>query len=327
MLRRCIPLLVLLVLAAHPLRGQDVSSPPVDSLVVEGNARISAAQITGTSGLILRQPVTYRDIQRAITALFQTGQFDDVRVDQREANGMLILVLVVRERPILSAWSLLGVRQLSEQSVRDRVTLVTGRPLDRAAVARSRASIDSVYADKGFFQARTTVTEFPQQDGSVQVVFQVLEGMRITISQILIEGNERFSDKEVASHMSTKPEGFLWFKKGSYDEDRVESDMRQRLPVFYGSKGMIDFQVVRDTVLADPETGKAALSLTVEEGQVYYVGSMDLSGNRRYSADEIGAYYPFGGAVAVRSGAAPPTSTPFDRTAWEAATTRLRDLY
>ena len=191
---------------------------------------------------------------------------------------------------------------------------------------RERASIDSAYADKGYFQARTTVSEFPQPDGSVQVSFQVVEGMRIAISQILVSGNERFTDKEVAKHMDTKPEGFLWFQKGTYDEDKVESDLRQQLPLFYGSKGMIDFQVIKDTVLADPETGKAALSLTVEEGRVYYVGTMDLIGNRRYSADELGAYYPFGGAAAVQSGK-PVVSQPFNRAAWEAATTRLRDLY
>ena len=121
MLRRCIPFLVLLVLAAQPLRGQDMSSPPVDSLVVEGNDRLSAAQIIGTSGLVLHQPITYRDIQRAITALYQTGQFDDVRVEQRGADGLLILAIVVKERPILSSWSLIGVRQLPEQSIRDKV--------------------------------------------------------------------------------------------------------------------------------------------------------------------------------------------------------------
>ncbi|HRZ09537.1 MAG TPA: outer membrane protein assembly factor BamA [Gemmatimonadales bacterium] len=326
MLRRCIPLLALLVLAAQPLRGQDLASPPVDSLVVEGNKRLTEAQIVGTSGLVVHQPVTYRDIQRAITALFQTGQFDDVRIEQREAGGLLILVIIVRERPILASWSLLGVRQLPEQSVRDRVTLVVGRPLDRSAVAQSRASIDSAYADKGYFQAQTTVSEFAQPDGSVQLVFQVVEGMRISISQILVSGNERFTDKQVAKHMDTKPEGFLWFQKGTYDEDKVESDMRQQLPLFYGSKGMIDFQVIKDTVLADPETGKAALSLTVEEGKVYYVGTMDLIGNRRYSADELGAYYPFGGAAAIQSGK-PVVSQPFNRAAWEAATNRLKDLY
>jgi len=171
MLRRCIPLLVLLVLAAHPLRGQDVSSPPVDSLAVEGNQRLTPAQVLGTSGLVLHQPVTYRDVQRAIIALYQTGQFDDVRIEQREADSLLILVIIVKERPVLSGWSVLGVRQLPEQSMRDRVTLVIGRPLDRSAVARSRASIDSAYADKGYFQADITVNELPQPDGSVDLSY------------------------------------------------------------------------------------------------------------------------------------------------------------
>jgi outer membrane protein insertion porin family len=326
MLRRCIPLLALLVLAAHPLRGQDPSSPPVDSLAVEGNQRLTASQVLGTSGLILHQPVTYRDIQRAITALYQTGQFDDVHVEQRDVDNLLVLVVVVKERPILSSWSLVGVQQLPDRSVRDRVTLVVGRPLDRRAVATSRASIDSVYADKGFFQAQTTVTELPQPDGTVQLLFRVLEGTRISISEILVTGNERFTDKEVVKHMSTRPEGFLWFQKGSYDEEQVEEDVRQSLPNFYGSKGMIDFQVVHDTVVPDPATGKATLGLTVEEGRVYYVGTIDIVGNRRYSTDELAAFYPFGGVAAFqRSG--PVASLPFNRAAWEAATTRLQDIY
>jgi outer membrane protein insertion porin family len=326
MLRRCIPLLVLFLLAAHPLRGQDVTSPPVDSLVVEGNVRLTASQVLGSAGLVLHQPVTYRDIQRAITSLYQTGQFDDVRVEQRESGGLLILVLVVRERPILSSWVLVGVRQLPEHAVRDRVTLVVGRPLDRSALARSRAGIDSVYADKGFFQARATVTELPQPDGSVQVLFQVLEGSRIAISQILVAGNDRFSDKVVVKHMATQPEGFLWFQKGSYDEERLSQDIRQKLPGFYGSKGMIDFQVVHDTVLPDERTGKATLALTVEEGAVYYVGSVDIIGNRRFSRDEIAAYYPFGGVAAVQA-SGPVARQPFNRAAWEAATGRVQDLY
>ncbi len=326
MLRRCIPLLAFLVLAAHPLRGQDAGSPPVDSLGVEGNVRLTASQVLGTSGLVLHQPVTYRDIQRAITALYQTGQFDDVRVEQRDDGGKLVLIIVVKERPILSGWSLVGVRQLPEHSVRDRVTLVVGRPLDRTALARSRAGIDSVYADKGFFQARATVSELVQPDGSVQVLFQVLEGNRIAISQITVSGNERFTDKQVAKHMDTSPEGFLWFQKGTYDELKVEEDLRQNLPNFYGSKGMIDFQVVQDTVIPDERTGKATLALTVEEGRVYYVGKIDIIGNRRYSSDEIGAFYPFGGAAAVQA-SAPLVSQPFNRSAWEAATTRVQDLY
>ena len=63
--------------------AQVTEGPPVDSLVVEGNRRVSADQIIQSSGIVLFQPANYRTIQRAIQALFSTGKFDDVQVEQR----------------------------------------------------------------------------------------------------------------------------------------------------------------------------------------------------------------------------------------------------
>src|SRR6185295_15620641 len=57
------------------LAAQEPGPPAVDSIVVQGNQRLTPSQIIGSSGIIVHQPINYRDIQRAITALFQTGQF------------------------------------------------------------------------------------------------------------------------------------------------------------------------------------------------------------------------------------------------------------
>ncbi len=116
--------------------------PIVDSIVVEGNSRLTTSQIIGTAGIVVRQPVNYRDIQRAITNLFRTGQFDDVLVEQRTAGDKLVLALKVKERPVLERWAVRGTDRVSEGSVKGRVKLVEGRPLDRNAVEQSRASID-----------------------------------------------------------------------------------------------------------------------------------------------------------------------------------------
>ena len=51
--------------------------------------------------------------------------------------------------------------------------------------------------------------------------------------------------------MASRPEGFWWFRKGEYDERKVEDDVRDRLPRFYAVNGYIDFQVLHDTLLAD----------------------------------------------------------------------------
>jgi outer membrane protein insertion porin family len=322
-------LLVLLAagsLAAFPLQAQDIQAPPVDSLVVEGNHRLTAAQIQGTAGIILHQSVNYRDVQRAITALFQTGQFDDVQVEQADTDGLLVLVIRVVERPVLQKWTVRGVEKLSERTVKDRVSLVEGRPIDRSAVARSRAGIDSAYTEKGYYRAAVKSLELPQPDGSVRLVFDITEGTRVAISQITVEGNERYPDEELADHMKTKPEGFWWFQKGEYDESRLDQDMRENLPGWYGGKGLIDFQVLRDTLIADSTGGKATLALTVDEGKVHQVGTLNIVGNRRFSTEEIAQFYPFGGVLAVEA-TGPVTPRPFNQAAWEAATERLQTLY
>jgi len=312
------------VLLAPALAAQEPVQPPVDSIVVEGNQRLTAAQIIGTAGIVAHQPVNYRDIQRALAALFRTGQFDDVVAEQRDDQGRLVLVLRVRERPILERWAVRGVEKLSERTVKERVKLVDGRPVDRAAVARGVAAIDSTYRAQGYFEARATALELPQPSGKIRIVFDVKEGNRVAISQVVVEGNHQFSAKALVGHMESKPEGFWWFQRGQFDERKLEADTRERLPAWYSEKGFVDFQVLHDSLDVDSTTGKAQLRLTVDEGQRYMVGKFDISGNRRFSTSELTTFYPFG---LDPNGVARSGTTPFDRADWEAASEKVRNLY
>ena len=108
--------------------AQATDGPPVDYLVVEGNQRVSGDQIIQSSGLVLFQPVNYRGVQRAIQALFATGKFDDVRVEQRGGEEKLIIAIIVKERPILQRWTVRGTDQVSEGAVRGKVGAHRGPP-------------------------------------------------------------------------------------------------------------------------------------------------------------------------------------------------------
>jgi outer membrane protein insertion porin family len=311
-------------LAAQEPQAAPVAPPIVDSIAVEGNSRLTPSQIIGTAGLVVRQPVNYRDIQRAITNLFRTGQFDDVLVEQRTVGEKLVLALKVKERPVLERWAVRGTNRVSEGSVKGRVKLVEGRPLDRNAVEQSRASIDSLYKHAGYYAAQIKTLELPQDGGRVRVVFDVNEGSRVSISQVAVAGNRRFSDKSVVGHMTTRPEGFWWFQKGEYDEDKLEQDVREKLPAWYADHGFMDFQVTDDSLEADSTEGKATLHLKVDEGPQYSVGTFDLEGNRRFSGEELMALYPFG--PVDRNGASAGRHA-FNRSQWEAATEKVGNLY
>ena len=316
----------LLLAGPAALLGQDsvTTTPIVDTIMVEGNARLTQSQIVGTAGIVAHQPVNYRDIQRAIGNLFRTGQFDDVLVEQRTAGSRLMLIFKVKERPVLERWAVRGVEHLGEGAVKGKVKLTEGRPLDRNAVQQSRASIDSLYKNAGYYAAEVKALELPQQNGKIRVVFDVKEGERVAISQVVIDGNKHYSDKSVVNHMATKPEGFFWFQKGEYDEDKLEQDERERLPRWYADRGFVDFQVTNDSLHADSAGGKATLHVTVDEGQAYHVGTFDMEGNRRFSREDLLIYYPFGPLSPTGT---PFGKRPFSQTDWDAATEKVQNLY
>jgi outer membrane protein insertion porin family len=319
-------LLTGLWLGAPARASAQQEGPPVDSLVVEGNRRVSADQIIQSSGFVLYQPITYRTVQRAIQALFNTGNFDDVTVEQRGGEDKLIIAILVKERPILQRWAVRGADQVSEGTVRGKVVLVEGRPIDRAAVEKARAAIDSLYQKKGFYAAKIRANEVAASPGSVRIVYDITEGSRVAIAQVLVDGNVGFpDDKEVVQGMASKPEGFWWFQKGEYNEDKVDEDVRDRLPRWYGDRGYIDFQVVADSLVSDSVPGKAILKLTVDEGDLYHVGTFEVVGNRRYSTEEVSSFFPFGKQIVAGRG--DTINVPFSRGEWEGATDKLRDLY
>jgi outer membrane protein insertion porin family len=300
--------------------------PPVDSLVVEGNRRVSAEQIIQSSGFVLYQPINYRTVQRAIQSLFNTGNFDDVQVEQRGGEEKLIIAIIVKERPILQRWTIRGAEQVSEGTVRGKVVLVEGRPIDRAAAEKARAAIDSLYQKKGFYAAKVKINEVAASPGSVRLIYDIQEGSRVAIAQVVVDGNVGFpNDQEVVKGMASRPEGFWWFQKGEYNEDKVDEDVRDRLPKWYGDRGYIDFQVVADSLVSDSVPGKAILKLTVDEGDQYSVGTFEVTGNRRYSTEEISTFFPFGKQVVAGRG--DTVNVPFSRGEWESATEKLKDLY
>jgi len=312
------------LLSAAPLGAQEPAGAPptpvVDSIAVEGNSRLSTQQILGTAGLLPGQATNYRDIQRAILALFRTGQFDDIGVSQADDPfGRIILVFHVRERPILQRWAVKGVEKLSTGNVKEQVKLVQGRPLDRSLVESGRSRIDSLYHAQGYYAATVKVIETSPGPGQVGIVYDIEEGARVAISQVTVEGNTRFNDKALVKRMGTRPEGFWWWQNGRLDDDRLQQDLRERLPAWYGSHGYIDFQVARDSIAVDSVTGKAALVLTVEEGEAYRIGGFQITGNRRFSTDELMALYPFGLDGGV--------GKPFNSVEWSTATENITTLY
>jgi outer membrane protein insertion porin family len=309
-----------------------------DSVAFRGNSRVGESALRGDVGITPGSALNYRTLQRAIKNLYATTQFDDIQVRCEFGDGRAVLVFDMKERPLLGDVDVRGAQRVSAGTVRDQVDILIGRPVDPAQIARSIARIDSVYASKGYYLARTRAETTTVAAGT-KITFVVDEGRRMAVSGVRVEGNKEISDREIVSAMQTKPEGFFWWRKGEFDDNKYAADLTENIPQTYGRHGFIDMQLVRDTLVVDRDRGKALVNVGVVEGPQYRVGEFEVNGARRFSSDEIRRFYPFENrgrtlketvkdvaGVITRNGSDDPEDV-FDQSRWDEATRQVQEAY
>jgi len=321
-----------------PLAAQEpaaIGVVEIDSIEVVGNQRVQTQVILSLFAVQPGQEVTYRSIQRGTKALLNTGQFDDVVVRARQTDRY-VLTVEVDEAPLLRRVRIEGLQSVSTREVRDTTGLERGAPLQEQRILDAKAFIRAELASEGipFAQIEEEILTVEGVDNEVELVLNVTEGQRVTVAEVEIFGNEELSDGEVAGAMSTQSEGFWWFRSGSYDQTNFAQDVEDNVPRLYRSRGYLDFEVLRDTLIVDPTSGKARVELEIREGPQYRLGSFAVQGNTVFEDEDLEQYFRSGrgggllGTLGLRGG--DPGNTEgdvFDAEAFNQAIAAVQEQY
>jgi outer membrane protein insertion porin family len=243
----------------------------------------------------------------------------------------------VEEQPIIASIEFIGLENIRGAAVRDSAGLQSGAPLDPAAITEAEAAVRTLLADRGF-RVRSLehrLEDVPDRPGEKRLVFEIEEGQRVAIADVEFEGNEAFDDDDLRGVLATREEGFLWYRSGTFDENELQTDLRDRLPTFYSERGYIDAQVTGDSLVVDPETGKGRLIVTVDEGPQYVLEDFIIQGNRRFASEDLRRYFErrrgglLGGFGLNLGGKDAPVEgqSVFDAVAFSQATEEVRRLY
>ncbi|MFV2006111.1 MAG: outer membrane protein assembly factor BamA [Longimicrobiales bacterium] len=282
------------------LEGQDaprdaLSGPVrVDSVAVRGNVRQGSATVLQIAGLSAGNTYTIFDIQGATKRLWASGQFLDVTVSALGTIGQNVtLVIDVEEADILRNVVIEGLENASASEVRETADLRPGLPLSPAKLHEARRFIRDELANEGIPFARIDDRLEPVSNRPKEVVLylDVVEGTRITVAGVTFTGNEVLTDDELRSTMQIDAEGFWWWRQGSYDRTSFEQDLRVNLPEKYGSLGYLDFQVLRDSLIIDEQTGKTRIEIEVIEGDQYLINDLTISGNSQFATADLDGYF------------------------------------
>ncbi len=317
--------------------GTDAKCATPDSIAVLGNKRVAGTTILLDAGITPGTQLNAPMVQRAIRNVFQGGQFEMVNFEcalTKTTPVKAVLLIRVVERPLLDATDVIGTSAISSSTVKEKVDLVFGRPVDPAAVSLVVQHIDSVYQANGYYLARIDVETTLTENNHASIIFHVDEGSRLAVSGIRVAGNTRVSTKDIVGAMKVKPEGFFFWQKGEFDQESYAKDLGELIPQLYASRGFIDFQIQKDTLVVDRTRGKGLIDLGVAEGPQYKVGSFEVVGNRRFTQEDISHLYPFGpqGPTLTQRVTAlvKRNSTPkdvFDASKWDEGTRKIKDAY
>ena len=175
-----------------------------------------------------------------------------------------------------------GLERVPARTVQDTTNLRSGDALNRQRLLDAQTFIRDELALEGipFAEIEQRLIPVPGDENEVDVFIDVTEGQRVTVAQVEFSGNESVGDDDLRGAMGIKREGFWWFRGGSFNEIDYDSDLQSNIPALYRSQGFLDAEVVSDTVVVDPNTGKARLEITLEEGRQYRLNSFSVSGNK-----------------------------------------------
>ncbi|UCD29774.1 MAG: BamA/TamA family outer membrane protein, partial [Planctomycetota bacterium] len=145
---------------------------------------------------------------------------------------------------------------------------------DPEQAERDAVTLQNYYRDRGFLDAEVGyVVEFVDvAREKMDVIFRVNEGTRYTVGEIRIQGNEVFDNDELLATMRLLVGDYFLAA-------RLDSDVKN-LTTLYGSQGYIYARVSATKVFAT-EPGQVVVTITINEGQQFRVGWIEVNGNYR----------------------------------------------
>ncbi len=255
-------------------------------IAVEVSGAKTVASETVLAKVQTKPGAPYQDavISEDIRRIFALGYFTDVRVDVEELPEGLKVVFVVKEKPTIASIKVEGNHLLRKPRVLELFAVAEGQLYDPRTVKQGVDLLKAEYARKGFSQAEVVSrVEMDEAANAATVYLLVDEGPRRRITQVLIEGNQAFSDRRINKLLKTKRQH--WFRPGVYDEQVLEED-RERIRAFYHKNGYQDIAVEHE-VYRDPSGRGLIIHFTLSEGLQHRVGQVAVEGATLFPEREI----------------------------------------
>lgn len=261
----------------------------VSSVEVVGNQAVQADAIKGLMSSREGQPLDPNLVRQDIREIFDSGFFDDVQVGRRvAADGNVVLVVEVKEKPIIGEIDFEGFIEVKPDSFKDKFQSKQYTIVDEKKLTADLRSVEQAYVEKGYYLARADYDLRPGNPGEVTLVFRVVENSAVSVQRVDIVGNAHFSDDEVRAKMMTSEKMWAsWLNNTGIFRDEFIARDKEFLSYLYRDNGFVDVEVASPQALLGQSGSKVSVEFSLAEGEQYNVGAVSVSGDLIFPAETL----------------------------------------
>jgi outer membrane protein insertion porin family len=287
---------------ATPRPGTATAGQRIERFEAVGNTTVASDTIRVYLGVNPGEPYDPAALQRNFMNLWQTGLFDDIRIETDNGpNGGVIVRAVVKERPRIGAVEYRGNKELNaakiaEQLDKDKIDLHVGNTLEQTLVRRAAESIKKAYSEGGFEGVTVDTTLEDMTEGDKKIVFNVSEGIKATVARIVFTGNQHFSSRRLKKQMKEVKENNIvtWVrKKNLYIPSKLDEDL-EHIKNYYQDYGYtnVAFGDPQLTTIGTAKKPRVRITIPIKEGTIHRLGDVTVTGETVFKPEAFTGNFP-----------------------------------
>ncbi len=279
----------------------------IENIEVRGTRRVPQETVKFH---ILSKPNDFLDpalLRRDFRTIWETGYFDDVRIETEEGERGKIVIFWVQERPMIRSIEYEGLKSATQTEVlekyqEEKVGIGIETPFDPTKIQRAIVVLTELLAEKGRQYAEISYETQDVPPNSKLLTFLIKEGPKVKVKKINFHGNTIYSDKELRKSMKfIKETGLVSFftGKAKYEKRRLEGSLELGVRAKYHEKGYIKLLIKEPRIEVRDMKGRSLfpipfkrkkgkrvfIDVDLEENDQYKVGDIQFTGNKLFEKD------------------------------------------
>jgi outer membrane protein insertion porin family len=301
--RRWVQIFILALTVLYTVGGVEVLSaqdgaPPVSSVTIRGQKRIELQAIEGRLTLKANDRFTADALREQVKILYGTGYFEDVQVETEPGQGGIAVTFVVREKPFITEIVFDGNEELSDDKLKEKITIKSQTFLDQQQAKESAEKIRLAYQEDGFYNAQVIPVIQTVDEDRKRLTYFVKEGTKAKVRRINLEGMRAVTKEEMFKVTATR-EWIPWYgiitqlkvpsllsDAGVLKREELGNDI-ERMREVYLNKGYLNVQISQPTLELSEDKKWFDISYSIAEGEPFIVQEVGFRGNTVFEDHEL----------------------------------------